>query len=60
MSIPKPTRSKPAQIPETTGEMYRGIRLQPFSGRSQFTRDQIKQAVEAAIAKNAQALARKP
>jgi hypothetical protein len=36
--------------------IYRGVRLQTVSERSSFTRDQIRKAVEAAIAKNAHAL----
>ena len=39
--------------------MYRGIRLQPYDGPSHFTREQIIQAVEAAILKNADAIAGK-
>jgi hypothetical protein len=35
---------------------YRGVRIQAVSDRSNFTRDQIRKAVEAAIAKNAHAL----
>jgi hypothetical protein len=35
-----------------SGATYRGVRLQPTYGQSQFTRDEIIRAVEAAIAEN--------
>lgn len=37
--------------------LYRGVRIQPVGGQSNFSRDQIRKAVETAIAKNANALA---
>jgi len=40
--------------------IYRGVRVQATNGRSRFTLDQIKEAVEAAVAKNAGALADRP
>jgi hypothetical protein len=40
------------------GATYRGVWLQPVLGRSTFTRDQIKKAVETAIAKNSNRFAR--
>lgn len=49
------TRRPTAEV----GAMYRGIRLQPYDGPSHFTREQIIQAVEAAILKNADAIAGK-
>jgi hypothetical protein len=54
---PKPTRMKPG--PVKSGATYRGVRLQATSGRSRFTLEQIEQAVEAAVVKNADALARR-
>jgi hypothetical protein len=39
------------------GSTYRGVRLQATDGQSRFTLDQIKNAVEAALVKNADALA---
>jgi hypothetical protein len=39
------------------GSTYRGVRLQATDGRSRFTLDQIKKAVESALLKNADALA---
>ena len=41
------------------GSTYRGVHLQATGGRSRFTLDQIKNAVEAAVVKNANALAGK-
>jgi hypothetical protein len=38
---------------------YRGIRLQSMAGLSRFSPEQVRRAVEAALAKNADALARK-
>jgi hypothetical protein len=38
---------------------YRGIRLQPVANRSRFSAKQIKEAIEKAIAENADALARR-
>ena len=57
MSTPaaKPTkRARPTKV----GAIYRGVRLQPMGGRSRFSIDQIRRAVEAAVEKNADALAR--
>lgn len=45
----KPSPKKP---------IYRGVRLQTMSGPTRFSRAQIKKAVEAAIAKNTDALGR--
>ena len=39
------------------GSTYRGVRVQVTDGRSRFTLDQIKRAVETAVVKNANALA---
>jgi hypothetical protein len=39
------------------GSIYRGVRLQATYGRSRFTLDQIKKAVDAALVKHADALA---
>ncbi len=41
------------------GATYRGVKVQATRGRTRFTLDQIKKAVEAAVVKNADALARK-
>ena len=49
-SAPK-TRHRSGKL----GSTYRGVRLQATDGRSRFTLDQIKQAVEAALVKHADA-----
>lgn len=43
--------------PAKTPRVYRGVQLQTTSGRTRFSLAQIKKAVEAAVAKNADALA---
>lgn len=55
----KPSASKPRHSAAKAGSLYRGVRLQPTNGRSRFTLDRIKQAVEAAVVKHADALAGK-
>ncbi len=52
LSAPKPGRPSNKTIAK-----YRGVRLQATSGPSRFTFDRIKNAVEAALEKNAHALA---
>lgn len=59
MSAAKPKPSKASHGEAGAGATYRGIRLQATGGGTRFTLDQIKQAVEAAVVKNADALARK-
>lgn len=61
MKAAKQPASKPRRPTPELGPMYRGIHLQPYVGPrpSRFTREQIEQAVDAAILKNADALAGK-
>jgi hypothetical protein len=61
MKAAKQTTPKTRRPTPELGPMYRGIRLQPYVGPrpSRFTREQIEQAVDAAILKNADALAGK-
>jgi hypothetical protein len=55
-SVPKPAkRRRPVA---KVGALYRGVRLQPMSGRARFSSDQIKRAVAAAVEKNPDALDR--
>lgn len=56
MSTPAPKPTKRAR-PVKAGALYRGVRLQPTGGRTRFSIDQIRRAVEAAVEKNADALA---
>lgn len=53
----KPASPKTGGRPAKTTRTYRGVRLQVTVGRSRFSIQQIKQAVEAAVVKNADALA---
>jgi hypothetical protein len=53
----KSTAPKIVRPAAKVGSTYRGVRLQATYGRSRFTLDQIKKAVEAALVKNADALA---
>jgi hypothetical protein len=55
----KSSAPKTARRATEAGSTYRGVRVQATNGRSRFTVDQIKQAVEAALARNANALARR-
>jgi hypothetical protein len=55
-SRPPKTRRRPAN----PGPTYRGVRIQSMQVGSRFTSDQIRQAVDAALAKNADALAGGP
>jgi hypothetical protein len=48
---------KTGQLTAKVGSTCRGVRVQSTDGKSRFTLDQIKQAVEAAVVKNADALA---
>jgi hypothetical protein len=58
MSIVATSRpSKPGRQPAKAYPTYRGVRLQTPYGRSRFTLDQIIRAVDAALEKNADALA---
>ena len=50
---------KAAKSRKIVTETYRGVQVQTISGRSKFTRDQIREAVDAAIAKNAHAFTSK-
>ena len=54
----KSSAPKTARRVAKAGSTYRGVCVQATHGRSRFTLDQIKQAVEAAVKKNANALAR--
>ena len=57
-----PSKTKPAKRGRSlvkTGATYRGVKVQATPGRTRFTLEQIKKAVEAAVVKNADALARK-
>jgi hypothetical protein len=56
MSTPAPKPVKHAS-PVKVGAIYRGVRLQRTGGRTRFSIDQIRRAVEAAVEKNADALA---
>ena len=58
MSEPKPKITKARTSPKG-GAMYRGIRLQPMATGSQFTSEQVRRAVESALAKHANDLAGK-
>jgi hypothetical protein len=57
MTAAKPSAPKAGHRPANVGSTYRGVRVQPTDGQSRFTLDQIKRAVEAAVVKNADALA---
>ena len=56
-SVPKSSAPKTGNRTVKGGATYRGVRLQKTEGRSRFTPEQIKHAVEAAVSKNADALA---
>jgi hypothetical protein len=58
MSTPRPKPTKPARTAKPAAT-YRGVRLQQTAGRTRFSTEQIRQAVEAAVAKHADALARR-
>ena len=58
MSSPAPKPTKRVR-PAKSGTMYRGIELQATGGHTRFSIDQIRRALEAAVEKNADALARK-
>ena len=61
MRTAKQPARKPRQPTQEVGPMYRGIRLHPYVGPepTRFTREQIIEAVEAAILKHADAIAAK-
>jgi len=59
MSAAKHKPTKFAQRPAKKGMVYRGVHVQVPAGRSRFTLNQLKRAVEAAIVKNADALSGK-
>jgi len=59
MSLSKPEPPKARQRVALAGGTYRGVRLQVTGGETRFTFDQIRRAVEAAVAKNADALGRR-
>lgn len=52
------TSDKPYREAPKWAATYRGVMIQPSAGSSRFTRDQIKKAVETAIAKHAGEFAR--
>ena len=53
----KPSAPKTGHRIPGSGSTYRGVRVQATYGKSRLTLKQIKQAVEAALVKNADALA---
>jgi hypothetical protein len=57
MSAAQPSTPKTGPRTAKVGSTYRGVRVQVTDGRSRFTLDQIKRAVETAVVKNANALA---
>jgi hypothetical protein len=59
MSTSKPRPAKSAPRPLKGGATYRGVRVKTTGGQTRFSVDQIRQAVAAAIEKNAGALARR-
>jgi hypothetical protein len=59
MSPSKTKLAKTGRSSVKAGATYRGVKVQATRGRTRFTLDQIKKAVEAAVVKNADALARK-
>jgi hypothetical protein len=59
MTAAKPSTPKTGHRTANLGSTYRGVRVQVTEGRSRFTLDQIKRAVETAVVKNANALAGK-
>jgi hypothetical protein len=59
MTAAKSSAPKTGHRNTKIGSTYRGVRVQSTDGQSRFTLDQIKQAVEAAVVKNADALARR-
>jgi hypothetical protein len=58
MTATKPSMPNTGHRAAKVGSTYRGVRVQATDGQSRFTLDQIKRAVEAAVVKNADALAR--
>ena len=58
-----PSKTKPAKpgrsLVKTGATTYRGVKVQLTPGHTRFTLEQIKKAVEAAVVKNADALARR-
>jgi hypothetical protein len=59
MSNPKPETGKGRRRSAKAPLTYRGVRLLATGRRTRFSLEEIRQAVEAAIAKNADALAGK-
>lgn len=59
MTAAKSPTPKTGHRTAKVGSTYRGVRVQATDGQSRFTLDQIKRAVEAAVVKNADALARR-
>ena len=57
MTAARPTPPKTGHRTAKIGSTYRGVPVQATDGRSRFTLDQIRQAVETAVMKNANALA---
>lgn len=53
----KEAKTKKSGFEKIPAQIYRGVRIQPIEGVSNFTRDEIRKAVETAIAKHAHALA---
>jgi hypothetical protein len=55
MNSAKPKPARNGQRVARAGGTYRGVRLQDTGGETRFTLDEIRRAVEAAVAKNADA-----
>lgn len=54
---PMSTAAKDKPVARPKARIYRGIKLQRTYGKSRFTAEEIRKAVTAAVAKNADALA---
>jgi hypothetical protein len=60
MVAPNPKAAKHGPRTPKAGGQYRGVKLQATGGRSRFSLDQIRKAVDAAVGKHADALSGKP
>ncbi len=56
-TVAKSSARKIVKPSSKAGDTYHGVRVPDMSGGSQFTREQVVKAVNAAIAKHADALA---
>jgi hypothetical protein len=59
MNLSKTEPVKTSRRAVRAGGTYRGVRLQDTGGETRFTLEQIRRAVEAAVAKNADAIGRR-